>query len=154
MLTLRLVIALLGLWILRAVIVGLSFVEQFQIPDFNIPTVGLINAFVYLLMIILLLNYARDLGGLWQQAFSGYPGLGVLLVGLIYVLVLAAIYNGARPILVGFIPDPEILMVVQITLIVLALLILARAVVQAYLGLAPWISRWITNLRQTEPPAK
>ncbi|MCI0520799.1 MAG: zinc ribbon domain-containing protein [Chloroflexi bacterium] len=152
MLTLHLALSLLGVWLLRAVLMGLSFVKQFQIPDFDVPTVSLISALAYLFIILIVINYARSFAVLWPQAVRGYPALGSLLVSFLYIIVLSALYKAFQPFIIELDPDPEMMLFIQGVLIVLALFILGRAFLLAYQGLAPWLSGWIVSLRPPKTP--
>jgi hypothetical protein len=147
-LTARLAIALLGVWIIRSVLLSLSFVEELQIPGVNVTASMIINALIFLVVIFLLIDYARNFGALWPLAFPGYPELGYLITALIYVGVLSAIYAGVKPILLGFVSDPEVMQIFQIVLALLALIILARAAVIAYHGLADWLSGLVSGYKQ------
>jgi hypothetical protein len=96
----------------------------------------------------LLIVYARDLVAIWPQAFPGYPELGTLLAALIYIGVLAAIYAGLRPILFTSGSEAEIIMLIQAILVIVALIIVARAGFIAYQGLTGWLTRFIASFRQ------
>jgi hypothetical protein len=150
MLTLHLALSLLGVWLLRAVLVGLGFVRELRIPDFDLPTASIISALAYLFIIVILFNYARNFSVLFPQAVRGFPALGSLVVSLIYVLALSALYKAFLPFIYEFAPEPDMLMFVQVALTVLALFLLGRAFLLAYQGLAPWLSRWIVSLRPPE----
>ena len=147
-LTARLAIALLGVWIIRTVLLSLSFVEELRLTGTIITASMIINALIFLVVIFLLIDYARNFGALWPLSFPSYPELGYLITALIYVGVLSAIYAGVKPILLGLAPDPEVMQIFQIVLAVLALIIVARAAVIAYHGLAGWLSGMVSGYRQ------
>lgn len=146
--TARLALALLGVWIIRSVLLSLSFIEELQIPGGNLTASMIINALIFLVVIFLLVDYARNFAALWPLAFPGYPELGYLITALIYVGVLSAIYAGVKPILLGFAPEPEVMQIFQIVLAVLALIIVARAAVIAYHGLAGWLTKLVSGYHQ------
>ena len=149
--TVRLVVAVLGVWIIRSLLSGLSFIEGLHIPDTSMTGVSIVNALAYLVIIILLVGYARDLGQLWPQAFPAYPELGSLLVALVYTGILAAIYAGMRPFLVEFLPDREVLLIIQVLLAFFVLIIVARAAFIAYQGLSPWLTRLVSGFKTPAP---
>lgn len=149
--TARLVIAVLGVWVIRAILIDLSFIEGLRIPDTSVTGASIVNVLAYLVIIALLVAYGRDLGRLWPQAFPGYPELGSLLVALVYTVILAAVYAGLRPFLVEFLPDQEVLLILQILLAFIVLIIVARAAFIAYQGLAGWLTRLIAGAR---PPVQ
>ena len=149
--TVRLVVAVLGIWIIRSLLSGLSFIESLHIPDTSMTGVSIVNALAYLVIIILLVGYARDLGQLWPQAFPTFPELGALLVALVYTGILAAIYAGVRPFLVEFLPDREVLLILQVLLAFFVLIIVARAAFIAYQGLSPWLTRLVSGFKNPAP---
>jgi len=149
--TVRLVVAVLGLWIIRSLLSGLSFIEGLHIPDTSMTGVSIVNALAYLVVIILLVGYARDLGQHWPQAFPTYPELGSLLVALVYTGILAAIYAGLRPFLVEFLPDREVLLIIQVLLAFFVLIIVFRAAYIAYQGLSPWLTRLVGGFKSPTP---
>jgi len=149
--TVRLVIAILGVWIIRSLLSGLSFIEGLLIPDTSMTGVTIVNALAYIVIIVLLVAYARDLGQLWPRAFPTYPELGSLLVALVYTVILAAIYAGLRPFLIEFLPDREVLLIIQALLAFFVLIIVFRAAFIAYQGLSPWLTRLVSGLKSPTP---
>ena len=149
--TVRLVIAILGVWIIRSLLSGLSFIEGLLIPDTSMTGVTIVNALAYIVIIVLLVGYARDLGQLWPRAFPTYPELGSLLVALVYTVILAAIYAGLRPFLIEFLPDREVLLIIQALLAFFVLIIVFRAAFIAYQGLSPWLTRLVSGLKYPTP---
>ena len=143
--------AVLGVWIIRSLLSGLSFIESLQIPDTSKTGVSIVNALAFLVIIILLVGYDRDLGQLWLRAFPAYPELGSLLVVLVYTGILAAIYAGLRPFLVEFLPDREVLLIIQMLLAFFVLIIVARAAFIAYQGLSPWLTRLVSGFKNPAP---
>jgi hypothetical protein len=141
-LTLRLIFALLGLWIVNLILNGLAFVKDLRIPDFDMPIPVLISSLVYLIMAILLVNYARVLSTLWAQAFPRYPEAASVLTSLVYLGVLAVAYKSLHPVFLFFATDPEPLMIFQLVLLVIAVVIIVRAGLIIYNALPAWIIRF------------
>ena len=151
-LTLRLLFSLLGLWIANLILNGLAFVEELRIPDFDLPIPVLISSLIYLIMVVLLVNYARVLSSLWPQAYPRYPEAVHVLTSLVYLGVLAVGYKSLRPIFQYLIDDPEPLMVFQLVLVVIAIGIIIRAGLIIYNSLPAWIIRFRRSFEVSNKP--
>lgn len=136
----QLLLSLLGLWILRTVLTGLSFVQELRIPDVPMTTPSIISALIYLTIIVLLVRYVSLLGRLWPQAFPGYPHAAAVGGGIVYLIALAQAYKGSKPLLAMTSADPELVMIWQIVLVFIALLVAIRVSVIVYRFLPTWLT--------------
>ena len=150
-LTLQLLLALVGLWLLRLVLNGLPFVRELSIPDLNVPMTVLVNTLVYLVAIGLLVGFTRTLWALWPQAYPDYADAAPVLVSLVYLAVLVCLYYAARPLIARFSTEPLVLTVFQVALLLIAVFLLLTACLTAYRGLRGWL----VHLRQglSAPPS-
>lgn len=155
-LTIRLVAALFGLWILNKILTQLSFVKELKIPDFDVTPASIISAVLFLVMILLLLGFARLLGVLWPRTFPKAPEAVLIWNAIIYLIVLSVGYTALRPVIQGFFDEPEVLMVFQIVLVVIALLIVIRPSIVIYKALPTWLVHLRDSLSsyQMQPPAQ
>jgi hypothetical protein len=147
--TARFLLSLLGLWLLKAILTGLSFVEELQIPEVDVPTPSIIGTLIYLVIIVVLVRYAQLLGKLWTQAFPGYPQVASVGAAVVYLIALTAAYSGSKPIFRALTTDDEVLMIWQIVLVVLALLISIQVSATVYQFLPTWLSTCRRNLLAT-----
>lgn len=139
-LTLRLLVALLGLWLLKAIVTKLSFVRELVIPEIQLTAAEIISLLVFIVMIVLLLGFARTLGTLWPQAYPRYREASLVFNALIYLVILSFAYKALRPVLIWITNDQEILMILQIILVVLAIMIIVYPCIIVYHALPGWIS--------------
>jgi hypothetical protein len=135
----RLLLSLLGLWLLKAILTGLPFVKELSIPKVSISTPSIISSLICLVIIIVSVKYATLLSRLWPQAFPGYPQAVSVWAAIVYLIVLAAAYNGSKPVLQAVKADAQWMMIWQIVLVSIALLISIRASVIAYQLLPAWL---------------
>lgn len=137
--TLRLLFALLVLFIFYKVLINLSFVEQIVIPDFPFTVTQIVRALVYLVALVLLLGYAQALRSLWPRAFPRWSAASTLLVALIYVAIFAAAYSAIATPLLVLTEEPDAVLVLQIVLLILALFVLGAAWVSFYSDMPSWL---------------
>jgi membrane protease subunit (stomatin/prohibitin family) len=138
-LTIRMLVILLGLWLLKVVLNWLPFIKELRIPNSPLSVATIINTIVFLIIIVWLISYSRMLWVLWPQALPRYQEAGSFLVMLIYIVILVVFYNAARPLVVTFAPDTEALTVLQVALFIIALLMLIYAIVVVYQRLPFWL---------------
>jgi len=151
-LTTRMILALVGLVILNAILTGLSFIEEFQIPDFDLDTPTLITALIYLVAIGLLVNFSLTLRSLWPQAYPRYNQAFYLFNAIIYVVVLVMAYRVAKDIIQAFTDDSDPLTILQLVCVVVVLFIVGRASVFVYQLLPSWIEAMKASF--TLPPVQ
>ena len=139
-LTIRMVVILIGLWLLKVILNWLPFIKELRIPDLPLATTTIIDTIVYLIIIVLLISYSRMLWVLWPRVLPRYREAATFLVMLIYIIILVVLYLAIQPIIRALVPRPaEILTVLQLVLFVTALFLLVYALVIAYQRLPFWI---------------
>lgn len=139
-LTIRIVVILVGLWLLKVVLNWLPFIQDLRIPNSPLSVSTIINTIVYLIIIALLVSYSRMLWVLWPQALPRYREASTFLVMLIYIVVLIVFYYAVQPLILAFASDPrEALTVLQVILFIVALILLVYAIVIVYQRLPFWL---------------
>ena len=139
-LTIRMFVILVGLWLLKVVLNWLPFIKEMRIPDSPLPVATIINTIVYLIIIAMLVNYSRVLWVLWPQALPRYREAATFLVMLLYIVILIVFYYAVQPLVRVFASDsPEALILLQVILFVIALVLLVYAIVIVYQRLPYWL---------------
>jgi hypothetical protein len=138
-LTIRMVVILLGLWLLKVIINALPFVKELRIPKSPLPVPTIINTIVLLIIIGLFINYSRMLWVLWPQALPRLKDAGTFLVLIIYIVILIVLYYAAEPIVIILAPNREALTILQIVLFGISLLLLIYAISIVYTRLPSWL---------------
>lgn len=141
-LALRLLLTLFGLWLLKDILIKLSFVRDLQIPEVPISAPEIISVLFFIVMIVLLLNFARTLTVLWPQAFPRYREAPLIINAILYLLVLNFAYKALRPVIFWITTDSEVMMILQIILVILAILIIVYPCIILYQALPGWLSNW------------
>jgi RNA polymerase subunit RPABC4/transcription elongation factor Spt4 len=139
-LTIRMVVILVGLWLLKVILNWLPFIQDLRIPGSPIASSMIIDTIVYLIIVVLLVSYSRMLWVLWPQVLPRYREAATFLVMLIYIIILVVLYFAAEPLIRALVVNPgDILTVLQIILFVIALLLLVYALVIVYQRLPFWL---------------
>lgn len=141
-LTVRLFVGLVLIWLVRAVVMRLPFSASFILPDLPLTTQQAVTAVVYFAALALLLGYARVLAALWPQAFPQHAPLAGALVGLVYVVALAAGYLALEA-LIGLLVGQTGLLLLQAIALVMAVVLLVQAARAVY----HHVPRWFATLR-------
>jgi hypothetical protein len=142
--TVRLILGLLLIWMVRTILIRLSFIEGLLIPEVPFSAETIITFFAYVAAFVILLVFAQSLRPLWTPAFPRASGVGTALTTVIYVLMLSMVYSALRPLFLTLIDAPaEILLVLRVVLMVLAIILLSRAGQVIYQA----IPNWLNNLR-------
>lgn len=138
--TAQLVLALLGLYVMKAILAGLPFLKDMDIPDFSLSPAAILKILVGLIVVGLLIKFILNFHHTWPQAYPGYIGLGKLIIDVLTLILLSSIYLAIKPLFPLFMDDtPELLLIIQIVLLLVALFFASRAVIRAYLNLPAWL---------------
>lgn len=140
------IITVIVLYLLRSVLLGLKFIQDLHIAGWKITTAEIISTIMYILIIGLLVIFARALSYFWPQAFPLYKGIGVVLTTIVYVIGLSVIYSMAKPLFLRFILDSEPLLILCVLLALVAIFLLGRAAVVIYQSLPAWLDNLRTSL--------
>lgn len=142
MLTLRLVIVLLGLWLARLILIWLPFTKGLVVPEVNIPIPTLVTSIIYLLVVAALVGYARTVWVIWPQAFPRMRDATLAVICLIYLGVLVAVFYAVQPLLVAANSDEAILTGFQAILFLIAVFLVSAAGYTTYQRLPAWLAIW------------
>ncbi len=138
-LTIRMLVILLGLWLLRVILNWLPFIRELRIPNSLVSIPTIINTLIYLIIIVWLVSYSRTLWVLWPQALPRYREAGSFLVMLIYIITLVVFYYAVRPLISVVGLGSEALTILQVILFIVALGLLLYAIVIVYQRLPFWL---------------
>jgi hypothetical protein len=138
-LTARLGIGLLLVWLARTVVVRLPFTRGFNLSNAPLSSVEIINSIAYLIALGLLLHYARVLRALWPQVFPRRAPFASALTAIVYLGALVAAYFALeRPVNV-FAAETGLLLL-QAIAFVLAVILVMRAGLISYQYLPLWVA--------------
>jgi hypothetical protein len=139
--TARLFIALLLIWLLRSILVNLSFVEGLLIPDVPFAVEQLITFIAYAAAFVLLIGYTQTLRTGWALAFPSLASLTPALVGIIYVVLLSLAYRALLPVIIELVDDPrDFILALRVILVILAIILLSWAGKVIYDALPGWLA--------------
>jgi membrane protease subunit (stomatin/prohibitin family) len=150
-LTIRMFVILVGLWLLKVILNSLPFIrdmQAIQISAKRLPITTITDTIVYLIIIALLVSYSRTLSVLWPQALPRYKEAVKFLELLIYLVILIVLYNAAQPLILTVASNPrQTLSNFQHLLFIVSLILLVYAIVILYQRLPYWlpsIRQWLT----------
>jgi hypothetical protein len=138
--TFRIVVILIGLWLVHIIFNWLPFVREMRIPGLSIGLPVLITSAIYLIIVIVLFGYVKTLSVLWRQSFPQVPEFGSVLVTLVYIAVLVAVYFAFRPLILTYTTDPNVLTVFQAILFVIAIMLIVPALITLYQSMPRWMA--------------
>jgi hypothetical protein len=144
-------IALLLVWLLRSILVNLSFVEGLRLPDIPFTMAQIITFIAYLIAFVLLVIYADALRSHWPRAFPRLASLTPALTVIIYVILLSLAYRALLPVILSLVDDPgDFILLLRVALTVLALVLLGWAGKVVYDALPGWLSTIRFTVPQVE----
>jgi len=144
--TLRLVVTILLLWIAGVILVNLNFIHQLSFPGLNLSTTGVIGTVILLTVVVLLVKYAFDLSAIWPQLFPRFRVGGTLFSGIIQLLALALAYSALQPFMIGLFGGTEPVTILQVALAICAVWVVVWVGMEVYRA----IPGWIENLRHRQ----
>ncbi len=89
----RVLVALVMLWFARVVLLRLPMIRELTIPDVPLTGPALVRIVISLLMIGVLLNFAREFGHQLRVAFPQLPQGSTILTSLVYIAVVVLAYD-------------------------------------------------------------
>ena len=144
--TVRLVIALLGIWLIKTIINWLPFARELPVSETGLSILMFINMMIFIIVILLLLGYARTVRVLWPQAYPRYREVGFVIMAVVCIGVLIAVYNAFLPLILKYSDDPSILIIFQALLLLFSAIFLGYA----FLGVYRKLPAWLTIIRQDQ----
>ena len=139
--TFRLVIGLIGLWIINTVLVSLGFVKDLRIPQLPIPVTTLITLVVLLFVFSFLLIFARLIAILWPIGFARAREASSIWTALITIILLNLAYLILKPIVLQISSDNVPMMILQLVFLLVALVVVFRVVMIIYTVIPSWYTR-------------
>lgn len=148
--TLRTLVILLGIWILKLIIVALPFFKEIYIPDFPFTVVQIVDILITAIIAFVIVNYGIGLSKYWPVEFPKAPELGIVLTMIVFLIGLTSTYDTLKDILTTLDAGSEAVLILQIVFLVTAVLLLLRAAIVAYQSLPKWLSNLHDSF--TNPP--
>ena len=142
--TFRIVIGLIGLWLIKTILLDLSFVKELRIPELPISISNIILIIIFLIVLTLIFLFARTVSILWPIAFPKAKEAGSVWVTLLVVIALRIVYKILKPILQELTTETEPVMILQLVLLLVAIVLLFGAGVIIYRA----IPRWFASIKE------
>lgn len=149
--TFRLVLGVLGLWIIKTVLINLDFVQEVTIPDFPISVSTLVVLVILVIVAFLLIGFSRTLSSYWEVAFPGVSNVEHLGIAVIWLILLGIAYKILKPfvLMINFDPGPGVtttsgsmaILILQLILILMAIVVVFRAGVLLYHSIPLWFEK-------------
>lgn len=154
-LTIRLLVILLSLWVLKVFLNWLPFIKELRIPSLPLSTTTIINTIVYIVVIVFLFGYARMLLVLWPQALPRYREAATFLAMLIFIITLIVVYYAIKPWVPVFIHDNKdaitAITIIQVVLFITVMALLIYAIMIIYQRLPYWMPSVRQKVKFTVP---
>ena len=138
--TLRTLVTLLGIWILKLIVVSLPFFKELSIPNFPFTILQIVNLLIAILIVAIILNFGFGLIKYWPLEFTKVPEAGVVLSMLVFLIALIVAYDSVKELLEALLEGPEAVLILQITFLVISALLLVRAALVVYISLPKWLN--------------
>ncbi|MBM3703136.1 MAG: hypothetical protein FJW63_09185 [Actinobacteria bacterium] len=140
MYSLRLLIILLSLWILKLILVSLPFIKELIIPKPYLPITTIINLVLVIIAVLLLAAYNINLSRLWAKESPNLPEAGTIISTLIYLIIMAIAYGVIKELFLALEMGNEPLLILQIVLLVISVLLITRAAIVVYKSIPKWLT--------------
>ncbi len=127
----RLAVALFLLLIIRAVLLALPMLKDWSIPDWRLRGTDIASILVSLLIIIVLINFAREFSYQLSVNFPHFSEGPAISGSIVYVVAIILAYN-ALSIVQERIQDPDLKRLYQLTFVVLVVSGLLRGAIGLY----------------------
>jgi hypothetical protein len=132
-------LSLLFLYILKALLDGSSYVENLYITKIDLSVATIINTFIYVVMIGILIGFARMVGNLWNGSFPKVMNGGSALISVAYLLMISMAYRGLAPFIVMISDEPDLLQITQVVFLMIGLSLAIWAFLIVYQNLPQWL---------------
>lgn len=137
----RLGVSLLILWVLRSILTGLDFVRATVVPGLeSFPLPDVISLAVYLGIAFMLVSYLQSLSRLWGQAFPNLAQAHTLINLVIYLVLFNQVYKGVSLLVTRTDADREILTFTGLALVIAAIVLAVRVFILVYQALPGWLA--------------
>lgn len=143
--TLRTLVTLLGIWILKLIVVSLPFFKELSIPDFPFTVVQIVNLFITIVIVVIIGNYGIGLSKYWPLEFPKAPEAGTVLTMIVFLIALITAYDSLKEVLETLVEGSEAVLILQIVFLVTSVMLLIRAALVVHQSLP----KWLNNLRKS-----
>jgi uncharacterized paraquat-inducible protein A len=90
-------IALLLVWTVGAILKGLPMLKDLMIGGTSLSASAIVGMVVTLLMAVILVNFAQEMGRELRKALPHFPQSGAIVASLVYVIAVVIVYNALSP---------------------------------------------------------
>jgi len=139
--TLRLIIMIIVVFVLKAILLALPFIKDLVIPNFTITTVNLINIFTNLIIFVFLIIYGISLKDIWPKSLPSIPELGDVASIFVYLISLVVIYDSIKRVLESLFIESDPVTILQIATLVIAVGLISWAGFITYRYLPEWMDK-------------
>ena len=143
--TLRTLVTLLGIWILKLIVVSLPFFKELSLPDFPFTVIQIVNILITVVIVLVLVNFGIGLSRYWPLEFPKAPEAGTVLTMIVFLIGLITAYDSLKDILLTLVDGSEAVLILQIVFLVTSVLLLLKAALVVYQSLP----KWLNNLRES-----
>ena len=142
--TTRLLVTLFGLWLFTRVLISLTFVRDFFIPDIGMTLEQVIVSLAFLGGILVILLYIPALRATWSRALPGQDALLTVILALVYLVLLSVVFTALRTPLTVLDADEDVFIVLRLVLVLLAVILVSNALRTLYRAAPDWWRRLST----------
>jgi hypothetical protein len=140
LMTIRFVIAIFAVWVLKEILVNLSFVKDLVIPNFPLTIITMINLVFLTIMIMLIVGFAGLLVRMWPKVFPKFVEAGRAINIILYLIILSVVYDALRPVFASVFGTSTALLILQIVLVAVALILVFLVGIILYRSLPAWLN--------------
>lgn len=90
-------ITLLLLWGIGAILKDLPMIEELYIEKLPLSAPTIVEMVITSLMVVVLVNFARDFGRQLRRVLPRFPQSSIILVSLVYIIAIVIVYNAFSP---------------------------------------------------------
>jgi hypothetical protein len=148
----RLLVSLLFLWLMRGILNDLDFIQNTTIPDLNLAMTTVISLAVFITIIVLLIGFIGAIGRLWPQAFPRFYQASIIFTVILQLILLNQLYKGLQLVIPLVTRDQEVMIISGVVLAAIALILVVRAFVITYQALPNWFASWQISLAAAPAP--
>ena len=97
--SLRTLVTLIGIWILKLIVVSLPFFKELRVPDFPLTVVQIVNVFISFVIVTVIVSFGLGLSRYWPLEFPKAPEAGTVFTMLIFLIGLIVAYGSIKDLL-------------------------------------------------------
>ena len=147
--TLKTVIFIIGIWILKLIIISLPFIKEMSIPGLFFPASRLINTLFILLIVFFLIKFGVEIRKIWKLDYPKYAKVGIIISMLVFLIALIILYGVTKEYIYQFSTTSEPLLALQIVSLIITVLLLFIPAKIIYQSLPKWLETLKDRISQS-----